>query len=73
MYILKFKLSTNYRKINQSMIFIGILLKYLMLFNKIENSQNKKKYNVFHKKIEKRFHKEEAYGKKIIGIEKKSL
>lgn len=53
------------------MIFIGTLLKYLMLFNKIEIIKTKK-YNVFTKKW-KRFLNKEKPMEKIIGIEKESI
>ena len=44
------------------MIFIGILLKYLMLFNKIEIIKTKK-YNVFTKKWKRFLNKEKPMGK----------
>ena len=44
------------------MIFIGILLKYLMLFNKIEIIKTRK-YNAFAKKMEAVTYKENPMGK----------
>ena len=53
------------------MIFIGILLKYLMLFNKIEIIKTKE-YNVFTKNGNGYLIRRSLW-EKIIGIEKESI
>lgn len=53
------------------MIFIGILLKYLMLFNKIEIIKTRK-YNVFTKNRSGSLIRRSLW-EKIIGIEKESI